>query len=133
MDEDKTNLLTTEVQSTLSDGSGDTVTNAREAANGDLTSQKLFREEDIVAIINCTGWGARNFVGYTEANLLYQTQGEILIVKGEARCCRTRMGLPDMEDDEVIYVSPRPGTNTTIFGGRGRAAGGSWGQLNGFQ
>lgn len=38
-----------------------------------------------------------------------------------------------MEDDEVIYVSPRPGTNTTIFGGRGRATSGSWEQLNGFQ
>jgi glycine/D-amino acid oxidase-like deaminating enzyme len=93
-------------------------TETTEEAKVGSTSEKLFREEDIVAIINCTGLSARAFVGTREASLLYPTRGETIIVKGEARCCRTYQGLSDMDDDEIIYVVPRPGTKTTVFGGR---------------
>ena len=76
------------------------------------------KEEDIFAVINCTGLGARHFVGSEEAAKLYPIRGQTILVKGEATKARSFVGFGDgAGEEELVYVIPRPGSGTTILGG----------------
>jgi hypothetical protein len=79
--------------------------------------EELVGDPDIVAIVNCTGGSARHFVGDAEKSLMYPVRGQTILVKGSARQCRTYVRYPDALDEEMLYVIPRPGTNTTVLGG----------------
>ena len=74
-----------------------------------------FNEESVFALINCTGLGARNFVGPEEAAKLFPVRGQTILVKGEASKARSYVGFGEL--DELVYVIPRPGSGTTILGG----------------
>jgi D-amino-acid oxidase len=93
-----------------------------------LVSEKEgVKGEDVFALINCTGLGARHFVGDVEAAKLFPKRGQTILVKGEATMDRTYDDFPPLastEDDDLVYVIPRPGSGTTIFGGCGQA--GNW-------
>lgn len=80
------------------------------------------KEEDIFAVINCTGLAARHFVGKAESEKLYPIKGQTILVQGEARMARTYVGFG--EEHELAYVIPRPGSGTTILGGCKQA--GNW-------
>ena len=80
------------------------------------------KESDFFALINCTGLGARNFVGDEEAVKLFPIRGQTITVKGEATMDRTYNDFPPIpssidDENELTYVIPRPGSRTTIFGG----------------
>ncbi|KFY12516.1 hypothetical protein V492_03832 [Pseudogymnoascus sp. VKM F-4246] len=77
------------------------------------------KEDDIFALINCTGLGARHFVGDVEAAKLFPIRGQTVVVKGESPMDRTYKNFPSSSstDDESTYVIPRPGSGTTVFGG----------------
>jgi D-amino-acid oxidase len=83
--------------------------------------------EELFALVNCTGLGARHFVGNLEAEKLFPIRGQIIIVKGEATMDRTYDDFPSLSsstDDELTYVIPRPGSGTTVLGGCKQA--GNW-------
>lgn len=80
-----------------------------------MENDKSIQEGDIFAVINCTGLGARHFVGVEEAAKLFPVRGQTILVKGEATKARTYVGFG--EEDEVVYVIPRPRSGTTILGG----------------
>lgn len=73
--------------------------------------------ECFVALINCTGLSAGDFVTKEEAKNLYPIRGQTVLVKGEARMGRSYTKIPDTSEQEVVYVIPRPGSGTTILGG----------------
>ena len=73
------------------------------------------KEGDVFAVINCTGLGAKHFLGREESEKLYPIRGQTILVKGEAKVARTWVGFG--ETHEVAYVIPRPGSGTTILGG----------------
>jgi hypothetical protein len=88
---------------------------------------KGLKEEDVLALVNCTGLGARHFVGDVEAAKLFPIRGQIIIVKGESEMDRTYEDFPSdssATDDELAYVIPRPGSGTTVLGGCKQA--GNW-------
>lgn len=91
-----------------------------------MESNKSLIEGDILALINCTGLGARHFVGDEEAAKLFPIRGQTITVKGEATMDRTYDEFPSSSSikDELTYVIPRPGSGTTIFGGCKQA--GNW-------
>ena len=85
-----------------------------------IESNPAVKENDFLALINCTGLGARHFVGDEEAGKLYPIRGQIIIVKGEATMDCTYDDFPQsssVEENELAYVIPRPGSGTTILGG----------------
>ena len=76
------------------------------------------KEEDVFAVINCTGLGARHFVESQEATKLFPVRGQTILVKGESSKARTFVGFGEgTEEEELLYVIPRPGSGTTILGG----------------
>ena len=86
------------------------------AVKGKLMSvEGSVKEEDVFAVVNCTGLAARHFVGKEESDKLYPIRGQTILVKGEAKVARTYVGFG--EAHEVAYVIPRPGSGTTILGG----------------
>lgn len=92
-----------------------------------VESNQGVKEDDIFALINCTGLGARHFVGDEEAGELFPIRGQTIIVKGEATMDRTYNDFPStssVEENDLTYVIPRPGSGTTIFGGCKQA--GNW-------
>jgi D-amino-acid oxidase len=91
-----------------------------------MASNQEVKEDDVFALINCTGLGARHFVGENEAAKLLPLRGQTIIVKGEATMDRTYGDYPDNSStpDESVYVIPRPGSGTTILGGCKQA--GNW-------
>jgi len=84
-----------------------------------MESNSDVKEDDIFALINCTGLGARHFVGDVQAEYLFPGRGQTIIVKGEATMDRTYNDYPGhlSTPDEYAYVIPRPGSGTTILGG----------------
>jgi D-amino-acid oxidase len=80
-----------------------------------MENDSSVKEVDVFAVINCTGLGARHFVGAEEAAKLFPIRGQTILVKGEAAKARTYVGFG--EEDELVYVIPRPGSGTTILGG----------------
>jgi D-amino-acid oxidase len=84
-----------------------------------MESDQAVKETDILALVNCTGLGARHFVGDEEAAKLFPIRGQTIIVQGEATMDRTYNDFPgpSSTDDELTYVIPRPGSGTTILGG----------------
>lgn len=80
--------------------------------------------EHVFAFINCSGLSARHFLPPGEAKKLFPIRGQTILVKGEAKSTRTYVGLPGSPDSEMLYVVPRPGSNTTILGGCKQA--GNW-------
>ena len=72
---------------------------------------------EVTALINCTGLSARKFVSKQEAEKLYPIRGQTILVKGEAKMGRTYIGIPNKDDQEVLYVISRSGSGTTILGG----------------
>lgn len=86
-----------------------------------LENRNNVKEDDIFALINCTGLGARKFVGNVEAEKLFSVRGQTILVKGEMSADRTYNEFPSSSEtngeDELVYVIPRPGSGTTILGG----------------
>lgn len=72
--------------------------------------------DGVWAFVNCTGLSARHFLDRKEAEKLYPIRGQTLLVRGEARMARTYTGFSG-ETEELLYVIPRPGSETTILGG----------------
>jgi len=72
--------------------------------------------EDVDVVINCTGLSSRLFLPAQEAEKLFPIRGQTVLVKGEARIARTYTDFSD-DSEELLYVIPRPGSNTTILGG----------------
>ncbi|KUJ06287.1 nucleotide-binding domain-containing protein [Mollisia scopiformis] len=71
----------------------------------------------ILALVNCSGLSARNFVTKAEADRLFPIRGQTVLVKGEAKMGRSYTKIPNTNDQEVLYVIPRPGSGTTMLGG----------------
>jgi len=71
------------------------------------------KEDDIFALINCTGLGARKFVGNVEAEKLFSVRGQTILVKGEMSADRTYNEFPSSSEtngeDELVYVYPTAG------------------------
>jgi glycine/D-amino acid oxidase-like deaminating enzyme len=118
-----TNIIRAKVD--VSHGLKGVVEDARRLA---MESNKAVKEDNILALINCTGLAARHFVGAEEAAKLYPIRGQTILVKGEATMDRTYDDFPassiEIEKEELTYVIPRPGSGTTIFGGCKQA--GNW-------
>jgi glycine/D-amino acid oxidase-like deaminating enzyme len=79
-----------------------------------IKSHGVMQEVDIV--INCTGLSARLFVGGEESEKMFPIRGQTVLVKGEASLARTFTDFGS-NPEELLYVIPRPGSNTTILGG----------------
>lgn len=73
--------------------------------------------EDIFALVNCTGLGARHFLPKEEAEKLYPIRGQTILVKGEATGLETYMSPPGDDMPPILYVIARPSSGTTILGG----------------
>ncbi|PMD59022.1 nucleotide-binding domain-containing protein [Hyaloscypha bicolor E] len=87
-----------------------------------MESTYAVQDSDVFALVNCTGLGARHFVGEEEAAKLFPIRGQTITVKGEAAMDRTYDDFPPIsssidDENELTYVIPRPGSGTTIFGG----------------
>ena len=87
-----------------------------------MESNYAVQDSDVFALVNCTGLGARHFVGEEEAAQLFPIRGQTITVKGEATMDRTYDDFPPIsssidDENELTYVIPRPGSGTTIFGG----------------
>lgn len=80
--------------------------------------------ENVFTFINCSSLSARHFLPPEEAGKLFPIRGQTILVQGEAKTMRTYVGIPGKPDEEMLYVVPRPGSNTTIFGGCKQA--GDW-------
>jgi D-amino-acid oxidase len=74
-------------------------------------------EEDIFALINCSGLSARHFLPPSEAAKLFPIRGQTILIKGEASMTTTFVGIPGKHESEMLYVVPRPGSGATILGG----------------
>lgn len=71
----------------------------------------------VFAVINCAGLSARRFLEEEEAGKLFPIRGQTVLAKGCARDAYTYVSIPGTPVDEMLYVIPRPGSNTTILGG----------------
>jgi D-amino-acid oxidase len=91
-----------------------------------IERNEAVKADDVFALVNCTGLGARHFVGDEESAKLFPIRGQTILVKGEATMDCTYDDFPSSSptDDELTYVIPRPGSGTTIFGGCKQA--GNW-------
>ncbi|KAF5869184.1 putative d-amino acid oxidase protein [Botrytis fragariae] len=77
----------------------------------------LLAGEKIDVLINCTGLSAARFVGDKEAEKMFPVRGQVLLVKGETRVCKTFVGDLGERGDELLYVIPRPGSGRSVIGG----------------
>ncbi|KAF7916303.1 hypothetical protein BELL_0693g00040 [Botrytis elliptica] len=73
--------------------------------------------ENIDVLINCTGLSAARFVGEEEAEKMFPVRGQVLLVRGETRVCKTFVGDLGVRGDELLYVIPRPGSGRSVVGG----------------
>ncbi|KAF7892078.1 hypothetical protein EAF00_008380 [Botryotinia globosa] len=73
--------------------------------------------ENIDVLINCTGLSAARFVEKEEAEKMFPVRGQVLLVKGETRVCKTFVGDLGERGDELLYVIPRPGSGRSVVGG----------------
>ncbi|TGO62333.1 hypothetical protein BCON_0020g00050 [Botryotinia convoluta] len=73
--------------------------------------------EKIDILINCTGLSAAKFVGGKEAEKMFPVRGQVLLVKGETKICKTFVGDLGERGDELLYVIPRPGSGRSVVGG----------------
>lgn len=64
-----------------------------------------------VGVVNCTGMGAIKLVTPHEAEKMYPTRGQTILVRGEAESVRFRTG-----DGYVCYVVRRLGQGTILGG-----------------
>ncbi|MCJ1298753.1 hypothetical protein MMC08_001543 [Hypocenomyce scalaris] len=72
---------------------------------------ELLERQDVHAWVNATGLGARELVGDDD---MYPVRGQTVLVTGEARGVRTRVG---SGKEEIAYVIPRKGSGMTVLGG----------------
>ncbi|KAF7857259.1 hypothetical protein EAF04_009500 [Stromatinia cepivora] len=77
--------------------------------------QEIEDKSDI--LINCTGLAARKFVGRNEREKLFPVRGQVLLLKGETRICKTLVRDLGERGDELLYVIPRPGSGRSVVGG----------------
>ena len=75
------------------------------------TLSRLIGQNDLGAVINATGLGARKLVPDEK---VFPTRGQTVLVRGEAKGVTTRVG---KGEGEIGYVIPRPGGGTSILGG----------------
>lgn len=89
--------------------------------DGIVTSAKNLLQEkglqEMNLFINCTGLSARHFLPTEEAGKLFPIRGQTLLMKGEAKRACTITNIHHISSEEILYVIPRPGSGTTIFGG----------------
>lgn len=79
--------------------------------------REMLAGEKIDVLINCTGLSAAHFVGKEEAEKMFPVRGQVLLVKGETRVCKTFVGDLGERGDELLYVIPRPGSGRSVVGG----------------
>jgi D-amino-acid oxidase len=119
------NIIKTTLDS--SNGLGGIVTDAKQILLQATGTSSNASGGDIFALINCTGLSARHFLPKLEAEKLYPIRGQTLLVKGECKLARTYTHFPldaQVNEDELTYVIPRPGSGTAILGGCKQA--GNW-------
>ncbi|KAF7950033.1 hypothetical protein EAE96_007336 [Botrytis aclada] len=68
-------------------------------------------------LVNCAGLAAAKFVGEEEAEKMFPVRGQVLLVKGETKVCKTWVGDLGVRGDELLYVIPRPGSGRSVVGG----------------
>ncbi|TGO87560.1 hypothetical protein BPOR_0218g00060 [Botrytis porri] len=73
--------------------------------------------EKLDILINCTGLSAGKFVGEKEKEKMFPVKGQVLLVKGETKVCKTFVGSLGERGDELLYVIPRPGSGRSVVGG----------------
>ena len=73
--------------------------------------------EGLDVLVNCAGLSAAKFVEEKEAEKLFPIRGQVLLVKGEAKICKTFVGDLGEKGDELLYVIPRPGSGKSVVGG----------------
>ena len=66
---------------------------------------------DAVGVVNCTGLGAIDLVDPAEAEKLFPTRGQTILVRGEAEMARLRIG-----EGYIGYVLRRSGEGTILGG-----------------
>ncbi|CAZ85389.1 unnamed protein product [Tuber melanosporum] len=66
---------------------------------------------DAVGVVNCTGLGAIDLVDPVEAEKLFPTRGQTILVRGEVETGRLRVG-----EGYIAYVIRRPGEGTILGG-----------------
>ncbi|CAD6444867.1 94acf180-6ebf-49b3-bb3f-57fdfe948467 [Sclerotinia trifoliorum] len=76
---------------------------------------------DVDVLINCTGLAAGKFVEKDEREKLFPVRGQVLMLKGETKVCKTLVTDLGEEGDELLYVIPRPGSGRSVVGGRKQA------------
>ncbi|KAH7348351.1 hypothetical protein BKA65DRAFT_397953 [Rhexocercosporidium sp. MPI-PUGE-AT-0058] len=103
---------------------GGRIVKAREMKRVVAGGEEEGREGELLAVVNCAGLSAREFLPSDEASKLFPIRGQTVLVKGEARDAHTYVSIPSISADEVVYVIPRPGSGTTVLGGCKQA--GSW-------
>ncbi|TEY86690.1 hypothetical protein BOTCAL_0004g00440 [Botryotinia calthae] len=74
-------------------------------------------EEGLDVLVNCAGLSAAKFVEEREAEKLFPIRGQVLLVQGEAKICKTFVGDLGEKGDELLYVIPRPGSGKSVVGG----------------
>ncbi|TGO29211.1 hypothetical protein BPAE_0017g00170 [Botrytis paeoniae] len=77
----------------------------------------MFAGEKTDILINCTGLSAAKFMEEKEAEKMFPVRGQVLLVKGETRVCKTFVGDLGERGDELLYVIPRPGSGRSVVGG----------------
>ncbi|TGO44353.1 hypothetical protein BOTNAR_0843g00020 [Botryotinia narcissicola] len=79
--------------------------------------RNMLAGEKIDILINCAGLSAARFVEKEEAEKMFPVRGQVLLVKGETRVCKTFVGDLGDRGDELLYVIPRPGSGRSVVGG----------------
>ncbi|KAJ8067996.1 hypothetical protein OCU04_003574 [Sclerotinia nivalis] len=74
-------------------------------------------QDEFDILINCTGLAAGKFVGGNESEKLFPIRGQVLMLKGETRICKTLVRDLGERGDELLYVIPRPGSGRSVVGG----------------
>lgn len=80
-----------------------------------LERERGVKESNVLALINCTGCGAKGFIGKEESEKIILNLGESLCIEGETEMAHTFVGFA--KNSESAYAIPRPGSGMTILGG----------------
>ncbi|EDN98798.1 hypothetical protein SS1G_13657 [Sclerotinia sclerotiorum 1980 UF-70] len=96
--------------------------NTNDGLEGVIRSCKGLAKEngiggEVDIFINCTGLAAGKFVGGDEGEKLFPVRGQVLMLRGETRVCKTLVGDLGEKGDELLYVIPRPGSGRSVVGG----------------
>jgi D-amino-acid oxidase len=95
----------------------DTLVAASDAVKSHLSQFDIAEEPPVSAFVNATGISALNIV--PDINV-YPVRGQTVTVKGEAKQITTIDALPSNPtptSTPIMYILPRPHSNTTILGG----------------